>query len=557
MNLSGKLSSMSLEERAGQLVMSSFVGREEIPSDTIELLEKGAVGSMLYFSGCNVVDSLQLRSLTEKVQEASLKSPHQIPQFIAIDQEGGQLAPITKKISIGPGNMALGAIRNNGEDHAYSMGNITGKELKAQGIDVCFAPVVDLCFEDGLPVKDNRYFGSDPEKAARLASAFTRGLQDAGVLACAKHFPGQRNVDIDSHFELDTVPHSFERLMSHEWIPFKAAIDAGVGMMMTLHASFPELDPSKTPATLSKPILQKYLRGKLNFKGLIVTDDIQMKPIRDTYGIGGAMVKAIEAGVNIIIVSGGVNDANIQIADAVRRGELSEEALNAACLKVLEFKEKYVNACVPSEKEAEKICGCKEHTEIVQKAADASITLLRNNDKLLPLPKLDPSKRFAVLRPSFGRLMMSDNTNFFTHNMKDIFSNYFPNVSEYVFGLDPSEPEILGATDWAFMADYVLICTYNAYQHPKQLELLEKCFAFSGNAKTIIAALRSPQDLHCITDEKASLLSVYGVSECSLHALAKAIAGITVPNGVLPVGVAKDENYHNGTLKEGAGLTKY
>ncbi len=557
MKLHEKLSSMTLEEKAGQLVMSSFVGRNDIPSDTLELLKKGAVGSMLYFSGCNVVDTLQLRSLTEKVQEASLQSPHGIPQFIAIDQEGGQLAPITKKISIGPGNMALGAIRDGGEKHAYSMGNITGKELKSAGIDVCFAPVVDLCFEDGLPVKDNRYFGSDPKKAAVLASEFTKGLQDAGVLACAKHFPGQRNVDIDSHFELDTVPHSFERLMSHEWIPFKAAIDAGVGMMMTLHAAFPELDSTKTPATLSKTILQKYLRNTLNFQGLIVTDDIQMKPIRDTYGIGGAMVKAIQAGVNIIIVSGGVNDANIQIADAVRRGELSEETLNEACLKVLEFKERYVSAKVPSAEETQKICACEEHIALIQKAADASITLLRNTKNLLPLPNLDSSKRFAILRPSFGRLMMSDNTNFFTHNMKEVFSTYFGNVSEYVYGLDPSEPEILGATDWAFMADYVLICTYNAYQHPKQLELLEKCFAFSGNAKTIVAVLRSPQDLHCIQDDISTLLSVYGVTECSLHALAKTIFGRHTPDGILPVGIAKEENFHNGTLQAGSGLKGY
>lgn len=553
MNAKELLSKMSLEEKAGQLIMSSFVDRYDIPEDMQKLLETGAVGSILYFSGCNVVDSLQLRDLTEKVQAASLKSPHKIPQFIAIDQEGGQLAPITKKISIGPGNMALGAIRENAEKHAYEMGKVTGKELKAIGVDVCFAPVVDLCFEEGLPVKDNRYFCSNPQQASKLGAAFTKGLQEEGVAACAKHFPGQRNVDIDSHFELDEVPHDFERLMSHEWVPFKGAIDAGVSMMMTLHASFPKLDETKTPATLSKPILQDYLRGKLHFEGLIVTDDIQMEPIKNVYGIGGAMVKAINAGVNLIIVSGGVYDAHIQIADAVRKGELSEETLNAACLRVLEYKAKYVSTNLLSEKKAAKIVASKAHTKAIQDAADASITLLRNKSNLLPLRKIDPKARIAIVRPSFGRLMMSDNTNFYVHNMKEIFSQYFDNVSEYVFGLNPSDPEILGASDWAFMADYIVLCTYNAYQYPKQLELIQKCFSYAKNEKTILTVLRSPQDLVVIDDEIDTVLATYGVAECSIHALARTIAGINTPSGALPVGVGKDQGYKNNSLKAGSG----
>ena len=130
MNAKELLSKMSLEEKAGQLIMSSFVDRYDIPEDMQKLLETGAVGSILYFSGCNVVDSLQLRDLTEKVQAASLKSPHKIPQFIAIDQEGGHLAPITNKISIGPGNMALGAIRENAEKHAYERERLPEKNSK-------------------------------------------------------------------------------------------------------------------------------------------------------------------------------------------------------------------------------------------------------------------------------------------------------------------------------------------------------------------------------------------------------------------------------------------
>jgi beta-N-acetylhexosaminidase len=539
MNVTDKIKSLSLEERAGQLVMSSFSGQWEVPENTLNLLEQGAIGSILYFSGCNVVDSIQLRDLTIKVLNAAKKSKAKIKPFIAIDQEGGQLAPITKEFAIGPGNMALGAIRENGIVSAYKMGKSTGEELASIGINTCFAPVVDLCFEEGLPVKDNRYFGSNPKQTAALAAAFTKGLQEAGIIACAKHFPGQRNVDIDSHFELDVVPHSFEQLSSREWIPFKKTIEADIGMMMTLHASFPKLDPSNTPATLSPVILQEYLRKELEFKGLIVTDDIQMKPIKDKYGIQGALIKAINAGVNQIIVSGGVDNANIIIADAVRSGDISEETLNAACEKVLEYKEKY-HISFEEKHFSETAVGSpvkKEHMDSIQEAADSSITLIKNQEQLLPFGTKNTKKRLAILRPTYGRLMMSDNTNFYTHTFKDIFSQYFDNVSEYVYGLDPSDVEILGACDWAFMADYVIICTYNAYQHEKQIKLFNACYEYSGKEKTVAVALRSPEDLNAIPEEVKTLLLTYGVAECSIHALAKTIGGINTPSGILPVGV--------------------
>ena len=559
MSIRSIVADMSLEERAGQLVMSSFTSRTDVPAETVELLKSGSAGSILYFSGCNIVDGLQLRALTEKVQALSRSSKSGIPSFIAVDQEGGQLAPITSGVSIGPGNMALAAIRNNGTDYAYKLGNITGRELKAIGIDVCFAPVVDLCYEEGLPVKDNRYFGSDPVKAGELAAAFTKGLQNAGVMACAKHFPGQRNVDIDSHFELDTVPYTFDELMGRQWIPFKAAIDAGVSMMMTLHASFPELDKSGTPATLSEIILKEYLRGKLGFNGLIVTDDIQMKPIKDKYGIDGALVKAVDAGVNQIIVSGGVWEANKYIADAVRKGELAEDKLNEACAKVLEFKEKYVQKSVPTERKAKSLLVTKQNLKEVKDAANASITVIRNNNGMMPLTKkkviaassTGGKPRLAILRPTNARLMMSDNTNFYTHSFKEIFQEVYGkevSVCEYIYGLDPDPTEILAASDWAFMADYVVLCTYNSYQHPAQQKLFEACYAFTQDKKMVTVVLRSPHDLTVIPEKAPAVLLTYGVAECSVRALAETLAGLNTPNGILPVGIG---DFPRGTGKEG------
>ena len=549
------LGKMTLEEKAGQLVMSSFVDRFEVPADMDELLEKGAVGSILYFSGCNIIDPLQLRALTEKVQASARKNRFGIPVFVAVDQEGGQLAPITKGVSVGPGNMALAAIRDEAEagQAAYDNGRITGVELAAIGITTCFAPVVDLCYEEGLPVKDNRYFGSDPVRAGKLAAAFIRGLNSAGVMSCAKHFPGQRNVDIDSHFELDVIPYSVDDMLKREWIPFKAAIDADVSMMMTLHAGFTAIDPTNTPATLSKPIIEGMLKGTLGYKGLVISDDIQMKPIRDAYGIEGALVKCIAAGVDIIIISGGVSEANRYIADGVRGGKLSEARLDEAVRKVLEYKRKFIPAAVPAPSAVKRACATKKNLALIQQSADKSVTLLRNRAGLLPLGKIPRNARVSIIRPTMGRLMMSDNTNFYPFDFKDVFSRYFDDVYEYVVGLQPNETEFLGASDWAFMTDYVIFCTYNAYKWPEQLKLLEACRKFADAKKLIVVALRSPADLAVIPADVDTVVATWGVAECSLHALAKTLRGDNVPAGMLPVGVDRPGSAATGMVR-GSGL---
>lgn len=541
---------MTLEEKAGQLVMSSFVDRYEVPADIDALLKSGAVGSILYFSGCNVIDPAQLRDLTEKVQASARGNRFGIPAFVAIDQEGGQLAPITQGVSIGPGNMALAAIRDDkeAEKAAFENGRVTGEELAAIGITTCFAPVVDLCYEEGLPVKDNRYFGSDPVRAGRLAAAFIRGLNSSGVMSCAKHFPGQRNVDIDSHFELDVIPYSVEEMMKREWIPFKAAIEAEVSMMMTLHAGFTAIDPTNTPATLSKPIIEGTLKGTLGYKGLVVSDDIQMKPIKDKYGIEGALVKCIAAGVDVVIVSGGVNEANRYIADGVRKGELAEERLNEAVRKVLQYKKSAVKDRVPPAGTVKKTCGSRKNLAAVQESADRSITLVRNEAGLLPLGKIPKNARVSIIRPTMGRLMMSDNTNFYPFDFKDVFSQYFDKVYEYAVGLQPNETEFLGAADWAFMTEYVVFCTYNAYKWPEQLKLLEAVRGFAHDKKLIVVALRSPADLAVIPRDVKTLVATYGVAETSLHALAKAIRGDITPDGIVPVGVG------GGAVPRGTGL---
>jgi beta-N-acetylhexosaminidase len=549
-------SRMSLEEKAGQLVMQDFVGRWEVPQDVTQGLAEGAIGSILYFSGCNVIDSYQLRILTEKVQTAARSGPWRIPAFIAIDQEGGQLAPITTGISIHPGNMALAAIaENEAPRYAEKAGEITGKELASIGITCCFAPVVDLCEEEGLPVKDNRYFGSDPQKAATLARAFVQGLQKQGVMGCAKHFPGQRNVDIDSHFELDVVPYTYERLKNREWIPFQAAIDGGVAMMMTLHAAYPQLDPSGLPATLSPVILQEYLRKKLGYQGLVISDDIQMKPIKDTYGIEGALIRAIQAGVDIVIVSAGVREANRIIAEAVRKGHINEDRFNESVLRVLDAKKQWIKEEFPTEKERKKVCAIPVHLKTVQEAADKSLTLIKNSAGLLPL-KPSPNQRIVILRPTMGRLVMSDNTNFYTHSFKDIFQEYFPHqkIIEYSFGLEPNETEILGAQDWAFMADYVIFCTYNAYQFRKQLELLQGIQVFAKKDKLITLVVRSPQDLVEVAPKVETLVLTYGVAECSLRAAARLIKGDIAPRGSLPVGVGLQEQEKERMFPRGTGI---
>src|SRR5690606_667232 len=251
------------------------------------------VGGVILFAR-NIRDPVQVANLTRSLQQLAQSSGARIPLFIATDQEGGIVARLRSPAAVMPGAMALGAASS--PELAYEAGRSTARQLLAVGINMNFAPVVDVNNNPANPVIGVRSFGEDPELVAELGAAFIRGQQEEGVISTAKHFPGHGDTDTDSHIALPRADHPRVRLDQVELVPFRAAIAAGVDAIMTAHVTFPSIDPTPgLPATLSHRVLTGLLREELGHEGLIVTDAMEMQAITANFGIAEAAVRAVEA----------------------------------------------------------------------------------------------------------------------------------------------------------------------------------------------------------------------------------------------------------------------
>src|SRR5579859_4003700 len=329
---------MTLKEQIGQTLMVGFSGYTPT-QEIIELIRLRHVGNIILFSR-NVLDTGQLFKLTHSLQEIAKGAGQRYPLFIAIDQENGIVQRLGKAATIFPGNMALGAIGS--EQIAYEVALATGRELKALGINMNLAPVVDVNNNPANTVIGVRSFGEDPREVARLGAAMVKGYHAAGVLACLKHFPGHGDTAVDSHLALPTIPYTLERLEEVELVPFRGGIEAGVESVMIAHVSFPALTQHDMfPATLSSDIVQGLLREQLGFNGLVLSDCLEMKAISETFGTERAAVKALQAGIDLVLVShhymrqrGSIEAIRV----AVQTHELSSQAVQQAAEHVLRLK---------------------------------------------------------------------------------------------------------------------------------------------------------------------------------------------------------------------------
>lgn len=538
------LSQMTLEEKIGQLLFEDFVGKEAPTKGIEEAILKNHIGGIIFFSGCNVDNGLQVARLTKQLQEIAQRTRLKIPLFISIDQEGGQLAAVIRKATIHPGNMAIGATGKT--EYASLAGRITARELKAMGININFAPVLDVVYDTKIPVVDNRSFGSDPDLVGKMGAAYIKGLQAEGVIACGKHFPGEVVVEKDSHHVLNVIPYELDRLERVELKPFIMAAKAGIEMFMATHTIYNGFD-SEVPASLSHKIITGYLREKMGFKGLVITDDIVMKAIKDNFGIEEGVVRAIEAGADLVIVGEGTQTAPIAleaILRAVKKGRLSIERINESVERILRVKAKYITTPIANLPKAKKILGTKESRKQVQVIADKSITLLKNDEKIIPL-KLQKDDKVLIVRPSLTRLVMSDNTNYYDESfLFKQFCKRHKNTKEAIMGLAPCEAEVISLLDRIFISDVVIVCTMSACIYTKQAAIIEETinlFAKEANnvkkkKRLITVALRSPWDLTKFPTVKTHLVT-YGVAEVSLEALVKVIFGEISATGKIPISI--------------------
>jgi len=276
----------------GQLFILGFDGPE--PDDhLLGLIRDFGIGGVILFSR-NIQTPLQTAKLVRNLQESS-----GIPLLIGIDQEGGTVSRLPSPFTSFPGNHALG--RSGSPDLAYAFGQATARELSAVGINLNFAPVLDVNTHPENPVIGSRAFGEEPELVAKLGCAVIQGLQEEGVIACGKHFPGHGDTSLDSHLALPCVTHGKERLWNTEMLPFQRAIKHDLESIMTAHVLYPELDPD-LPVTLSPAIIQRILREKLGFNGVVFTDDLEMKAVEDGWGIEASCVLSLKAGADALLI---------------------------------------------------------------------------------------------------------------------------------------------------------------------------------------------------------------------------------------------------------------
>lgn len=323
---------MTPEERAGQLLMADFrqnpdgTGMTVLSDAAREAIQTYHLGGVILFAE-NLDTEEQTKALTAQMQQAA-----EIPLFIGIDEEGGIVSRLDKS------NISHEPIPPAAEiTDSRAAGETIGKELQDLGILVDFAPVADVNTNPDNPVIGSRAFSAEPEIAAERVAAFIGGMEETGVSACAKHFPGHGDTAMDSHHGETYVTHDLERLREVEFLPFQAAIGAGVDFIMAGHIKTPQATTDGMPATLSEEMTQ-LLRKELNFDGILITDAMNMGAITEEYGTEESVVLAIQAGMDIVLMPTDLPRATETLTEAIRNGEISEERVEESLERILSLK---------------------------------------------------------------------------------------------------------------------------------------------------------------------------------------------------------------------------
>ena len=426
------LAQMTMEEKISQMIIPavrSWDGAEltdlsEAP-ELARALRKHQYGGVILFA-MNIKEVGQTVRLIRDLQlnnaENTDVSVH-IPYFMPVDEEGGAVL----RLSFGTrmtGNMSIGAASENAEDNANMTGQVLGEEIAAVGFNVDYAPVVDVNNNPSNPVIGTRSFSDDPEVVSKLGLAYAEGLEENNIIPTFKHFPGHGDTDTDSHIGTPTVEKTYEQLKDTELAPFLFAVENGAEMIMTAHITYPLIDDEVTfpdgetkgvyPATMSKRIITDILRGDMGFDGVVVTDALEMDAIRTAGLVEGEQdsteyrvniaEKVINAGVDILLLPLDLNsqeaadsyDGYIEgLVKKVEEGAIPAERIDESVMRILELKGKYgILDAVPETDELEEaveyarqVVGSAEHHDAEKKIADEAVTLLKNENDILPISK--------------------------------------------------------------------------------------------------------------------------------------------------------------------------
>lgn len=395
------LRQMTLEEKVGQLLFSTFHGSftakdspayEEMMHDVNDL----HVGGFITITHGSPLGYVKGQAYPTAALVNQLQAKSKLPLLIGADYERGTAMRLDEGTSF-PTAMALAAAGDPKD--AYTMGKITALEARAVGVPWVYAPDADVNNNPNNPIINTRSFGEDASRVAEFVSAYVRGVQENGGLATAKHFPGHGDTAADSHIDLPVIPANRERLDKLELVPFRAAIAAGVGSIMSGHLNVPALEPDpNTPATLSHNILTGLLRDQLGFEGILVTDAMDMGGITVKYAPGDAAIKAVLAGADALLMPPVPDAAYDGLLAAAKSGQISQERLDASVRRILAAKARlglYKNRQIDLDALNEHFASTGWQAE-AQAISDRGITLLRDTPHRLPLDGTKPSKALLI-----------------------------------------------------------------------------------------------------------------------------------------------------------------
>ena len=514
---------MSDEELYAQILMFGWAGAE--PSRLLNswVSERG-LGSVKVF-GWNT-DNIRLVARSVKsLQQRALARRFKIPLFVATDQEGGWIRHVKGSTSVTPGNLAIGA--SGFPRDAYYSGLYINREIAALGINMNFAPTVDLYTDKRSTIIGTRSFGEDPRSAGILGAAFAQGSLDAGVIPTAKHFPGHGDTPNDSHGFLPRIQIDMETFENRELVPFKYLIKAGVPAIMSGHLSFPKIRSNGEPATLSEFFLTEILRNRLGFEGLIITDDMMMNGGTLYAGsLSVAFRMAVEAGNDIVISSTTAQlddplwSANLSLmkTDEKFRGKVKAAARRVIYEKLKYFKGKNPAPLFPDENKIAERIPDKEGEKFFFEQACRSITVYRRNSQ-------------GLKKSDFGRVLLCGSEPQFFSSGKERWPDSGEFRFSYSMGPNETQWSVDNILQTASRYDTIIFCVADA----NSARVAQTLRTLSRQGKrVIIFAIMSPV-LVTDFDWADTILLGYSYSPYSLEALVGACAGEFEPQGIEPI----------------------
>jgi len=529
-SLDQMMAAMTLRQKIAQMFIVAARGGFYTADDPAwqrmkEAVVQEEVGGIMFFSG-NIYDQAVV---TNRLQQKS-----RIPLWVSQDMEFGAAMRIPQATYFTP---AMGIAATGNPHFAYQKGFITGIEASSLGIHQIYAPVLDVNNNPLNPVINVRSYSENPDTVARYGIAFMEGARDAGVMSTAKHFPGHGDTDVDSHLDLPVLPFDYHRLAMLELIPFREAIKAGLPSVMTAHVALPEIARNAGhPGTLDPYVTRALLRDSLSFDGLIVTDGMGMRGIRNFFEAGDAAVLAVKAGIDQILLPANLTEAMDAVQLAVLSGEIPEDRIDDSVRRILTEKIRFGlfrNPQIVDIGQLPETVNTREHRLIADHIAKKSITLLRNKDQLLPLNS-NRFKTISVVNITDGRRQPED-------QISRALDGQFREVLSVTMHAGQCVRDSLDAIDAIKSADLVIAVSHIAIRTAEDISLDDTISPFMDhlfqNGRPVVAvSLGTPYAILNMAEADVHLLG-WSPHRRQQAAVSNAILGRAAINGRLQVSI--------------------